>query len=177
MKPLSEYIVEAIGDKLGQGAEGEVFDAGDGKVKKVFHRGRVPVTYQLLLAASKHGDIKVLPKVFEVGDDYIIRENCTPYTNKCKKYWKVITWKPFTNDKRQIWQMVRDGEWWMDFETGNGGTHIRMATPGITGEVIDWLLRLQYELSQVCGDNAGLGDLAEKNLGETPDGRVVMFDF
>lgn len=176
MKPLNTYINEAL-KKLGSGEEGTVYDMGDGKVKKVFHRGLVPVAYQLLLAATKMNAIEVLPKVYEVGKDYVVRENCTPNTSKCKKYWKVITWKPFTNDKRQIWQMVRDGEWWMDFETGKGGTRIRMATPGLTGEVIDWLLRLQYELSQVCGNNAGLGDLAEKNLGETDDGRIVLMDF
>lgn len=176
MQHLYTYIDEAL-RKLGQGAEGTVYDLGDGRVKKVFHNGKVPVSYQLLLAATKYGAIETLPKVYEVGDDYIIREDCTPNTPLCKKYWKVITWKPFTNDKRLLWQMVRDGEWWYDFETGKGGTHIRMAIHGLTGDVIHWMLRLQYELSQVCGDKAGLGDLAEKNLGETKDGRVVMFDF
>ena len=176
MKEISQYITEAL-KKLGQGEEGKIYDMGDGKVKKVFHNGRVPLSYQLLLAATKTNDIEVLPKVYEVGDDYIVRENCTPGTELVKKYWKTMTWKPFTNDSRMIWQMVRDGEWWMDYETGKGGTHLRMALKGITKDVIDWLLRLQYELSQICGDKAGLGDLDEKNLGETEDGRIVMYDF
>ena len=162
MKPLSEYIIESL-KKLGSGEEGTVYDLGDGKVKKVFHRGRVPVAYQLLLAATNMGVIEVLPKVYEVGDDYIIRENCTPNTPLCKKYWKDITSKPIPGDRRTIWQLVRDGE--------------DIPRKGFTGEAIDWLLRLKYELSQVCGNNAGLGDLAEKNLGETDDGRIVLMDF
>ena len=176
MQPLATYLLEAVGDKLGKGAEGTVYDEGNGRVRKVFHRGKVPVGYQLLKAATDMGVIQSLPKVFEIGPNYIIREDCKPGTTKCKKYWKVATTKPFSNDDRQLWQMVQDGEWTYNPDTDKVETKIKMVLSGLTKEVVLWMAHLQYELSQIKPGH-GLGDFAEKNFGETQDGRIVLMDF
>lgn len=83
MQPLSIYISESL-RKLGKGEEGTVYDLGDRRVKKVFSRGRVPISYQLLKSATDMGVIHALPKVYEVGTNYIIRENCRPGTPNVK---------------------------------------------------------------------------------------------
>lgn len=177
MQPLYTYIEEAF-KSLGKGEEGEVFDLGDGRVKKVFKRGRVPLPWQLLYQAWQMGvEIETLPKVFEVGDDYIIREDCTPNTSKCKAIYKTSQSVPFPKSGPDtIYQLVYDGHWWYTPEEGDC-TNIRWAIKGIVKDTIHFLTHLKYELSQICGDRAGLGDFASKNLGETKDGRVVMFDF
>lgn len=176
MQPLYTYIEEAL-RKLGKGEEGTVYDLGDGRVKKVFSRGRVPIPWQLLYQACQSGvEIEALPRVFEVGDDYIIREDCKPMTEKCKKIYKCSQYVPFPKSGPDtIYRLVLDGHWWYTPE--GSGTNIRWAIKGIVEDTIHFLTHLKYELSQVCGDRAGLGDFALKNLGETKDGRVVMFDF
>lgn len=177
MHPLYTYIEESF-KSLGKGEEGEVFDLGDGRVKKVFKRGRVPLPWQLLYQACQMGvEIEALPKVFEVGDDYIIREDCTPNTSKCKSIYKTSQSVPFPKSGPDtIYQLVYDGHWWYTPEEGLR-TNIRWALKGIVKDTVNFLVHLKYELSQICGDRAGLGDFALKNLGETKDGRVVMFDF
>lgn len=176
MQPLYIYIDEAL-RKLGKGEEGTVYDLGDGRVKKVFSRGHVPIPWQLLHKACQFGaDIIALPKVYEVGNDYIIREDCTPNTAKCKAIYKTSQFVPFPKSGPEtIHQLVLDGMWWYTPE--NSGTKVRWALKGIVKDTIHFLTHLKYELSQICGDRAGLGDFALKNLGETKDGRVVMFDF
>ena len=175
MKNLSEYITERIGDRLGRGMEGEIYDEGNGRVRKVFHNGKVPISYQLLKSASEHGDVTALPKVYEVGDDYIIREGCKPTTIKCREYWSIANSKPFNNDL--LWRMVQAGDWWYDPDEDKVCSRIRAIIRGRLKEVIEWLCHLKYEISQVKGDKFGLGDFALKNLGETDDGRVVLMDF
>lgn len=161
MQPLSIYINESL-RKLGKGEEGTVYDLGDGRVKKVFSRGRVPLAWQLLYRACEMGvEITALPKVYDLGEDYIIREDCKPNTPKCKAYYKV------SQDR------LTDNTVYRDVLDGNIPTHLK----GIYREVVPWLCKLKYELSQVGGEHAGLGDFALKNLGETKDGRVVMLDF
>lgn len=174
MQPLYTYIDEAL-RKLGKGEEGTVYDLGDGRVKKVFKRS-VPIAYQLLKSATDMGVIYALPKVYEVGDDYIIRENCTPNTPKCKEYYKLSQTSPWVGHDSAM-RLVLDGHYWYDADHNRICTNIRGTIRGKMNEVIEWLACLKYELSQVCGSRAGLGDFALKNLGETEDGRVVMFDF
>lgn len=176
MKSLSEYITESL-KKLGKGEEGTVYDLGDGRVKKVFFRSHVPISWQLLYQACQAGvKIEALPKVYEVGDDYIIREDCKPMTEKCKKIYKCSQYVPFPKSGPDtIYRLVLDGHW--NFDGEKTTTDIRWALMGIVKDTIHFLTHLKYELSQVCGDRAGLGDFALKNLGETDDGRVVMFDF
>lgn len=177
MQPLYTYIEESL-KKLGKGEEGTVYDLGDGRVKKVFSRGRVPIPWQLLHQACQAGvEIEALPRVFEVGDDYIIREDCTPNTPKCKEYYKLSQTSPWVGHDSAM-RLVLDGHYWYEADhLGRVCTNIRGIIRGKIGDVIDWLAHLKYELSQICGDRAGLGDFALKNLGETKDGRVVMFDF
>lgn len=171
MKSLISYILESF-KKLGSGQEGTVYDLGDGKVKKVFHRGKVPMVYQLMKSATDFGELTCLPKVYEVGDDYVIRENCTPNTQKCKVYFKVSQISPWVGHDSCMDLVLKGHYWW------NGGlcTDIRGIIRGKFKEVIDWLVRLKYEISQVSGQEIGLGDFALKNLGETSDGRVVLID-
>ena len=176
MKTLNTYIVEALGTRLGKGAEGVVYDIGDGKVRKVFKRGNVPLAYQLLKAATDYGVIQCLPKVYEVGDDYIIRENCKPNTPKCKEYYK-ISQTAIYNDSDKLYWEVLNGNYWYDPDKDNYFSNIKGIIRGKQQEVMQWLCRLKYELSQVCGERAGLGDFGLKNLGETNDGRVVLMDF
>lgn len=173
--PLSTYVVEAL-KKLGSGEEGTVYDIGEGKVRKVFKRGNVPLAYQLLKAATDYGVIQCLPKVFEVGDDYIIRENCKPNTPKCKEYYKISQVKHYSNGDTLYWE-VMNGNYWYDPDKDAYYSNIRGIIPKKHQEVMQWLCRLKYELSQVCGERAGLGDFGLKNLGETNDGRVVLMDF
>ena len=175
MTPLSTYVVEAL-KKLGSGEEGTVYDIGDGKVRKVFKRGNVPLAYQLLKAATDYGVIQCLPKVYEVGDDYIIRENCKPNTPKCKEYYK-ISQTAIYNDSDKLYWEVLNGNYWYDPDKDNYFSNIKGIIRGKQQEVMQWLCRLKYELSQVCGERAGLGDFGLKNLGETNDGRVVLMDF
>ena len=175
MTPLSTYVVEAL-KKLGSGEEGTVYDIGDGKVRKVFKRGNVPLAYQLLKAATDYGVIQCLPKVYEVGDDYIIRENCKPNTPKCKEYYK-ISQTAIYNDSDKLYWEVLNGNYWYDPDKDNYFSNIKGIIRGKQQEVMQWLCRLKYELSQVCGERAGLGDFGVKNLGETNDGRVVLMDF
>lgn len=176
MTPLSTYVVEAL-KKLGSGEEGTVYDIGDGRIKKVFKRGNVPLAYQLLKAATDYGVIQCLLKVFEVGDDYIIRENCKPRTSKCKKYFDTLQAIPFENSNDNLYWMIMNDTWYWDPDKECVKSKIRMATTKIQTEVIEWATRLKYELSQICGERAGLGDFGLKNLGETNDGRVVLMDF
>lgn len=157
MQTLFTYISESL-RKLGKGEEGTVYDLGSGRVKKVFSRGRVPLSYQLLKSATDMGVIYALPKVYEVGDDYIIRENCTPNTPKCKEYYKVSQHR---RNGETLYRMALDNK--------------RPKLDGIDKEVYKWMVRLKYEISQLGG--YGLGDFALKNLGETKDERVVMLDF
>lgn len=174
MRPLSEYMMEAM-KKLGSGEEGTVYDMGDGRVKKVFKRN-VPIAYQLLKSATDMGVIYALPKVYEVGEDYIIRENCTPNTPKCKEYYKLSQTSPWVGHDSAM-RLVLDGHYWYDAKHDRVGTNIRGVIRGKMLDVIDWLACLKYEIEQICGKTAGLGDFAEKNLGETQDGRVVLMDF
>ena len=175
MRPLSEYISEAL-KMLGKGEEGKVYDLGDGRVKKIFKRGRVPMTWQLLMQAQQMG-VKTLslPTVYEVGPDYVIREACTPNTKKCRDFYRITMSKPFTNDD-SIYRMVLRDMWKYDDKTGGITTAVRMSTPGILGEVIKFLCHLKYELTELTG-HPTLGDFKQENLGETKDGRVVMMDF
>ena len=175
MQPLYTYIEESL-KKLGKGEEGAVYDLGDGRVKKVFSRGRVPISYQLLKSATDMGVIYALPKVYEIGEDYIIREDCTPNTPKCKEYYKLSQTSPWVGHDSAM-RLVLDGHYWYDADKNCTCTNIRGIIRGKMNDVIEWLACLKYELSQICGDRAGLGDFALKNLGETKDGRVVMFDF
>jgi hypothetical protein len=176
MRHLHTYITEAL-RRLGGGEEGVVYDLGNGKVKKVFSRGRVPIPWQLLYQACCAGvDIVALPKVYEIGDDYIIREDCTPNTARCKAFYKTSQYVPFPKSGPEtIYRLVLDGYWWYTPE--GFGTNICWALKGIVKDTIHFLTHLKYELSQVAGPHAGLGDFALKNLGETKDGRVVLFDF
>ena len=176
MKSLFEYINESL-KFIGKGTEGEVFDIGNGRIKKVFRRGRIPIAWQLLYQAQHMGvEIKTLPKVYEVGANYIIRENCTPNTPKCKEYYKLSQTSPWVGHDSTM-RLVLDGHYWYDADKNCTCTNIHGIIRGKMNDVIEWLACLKYELSQICGDRAGLGDFALKNLGETKDGRVVMFDF
>lgn len=175
MRPLSEYINEAL-RLLGKGEEGKVYDLGDGRVKKVFKRGRVPMTWQLLMQAQQMG-VKTLslPTVYKVGPDYVIREACTPNTKKCRDFYRVTMSKPFTNEDI-LYRMILADRWKYDDKTDSVVTGIKMSTPGILGEVIGFLCHLKYELTELTG-HPSLGDFKPENLGETKDGRVVMMDF
>ena len=175
MRRLAEYMVEAL-KKLGSGAEGAVYDLGDGRVRKEFHKGRVPLAYQILKIATDNNDIQCLPKVYEVGPDYIIRENCKPNTPKCKEYYKVAMSPVYVGHDTLYWGVMNE-DYWYDPDKDAYFTRIKGIIRGRQLEVKDWLCRLKYELSQIKGENAGLGDFALKNFGETDDGRVVMMDF
>lgn len=174
MKNLYLYIEESL-KRLGKGEEGIVYDLGDGKVKKVFHRGKVPMVYQLMKSATDYGVIECLPKVFEVGDDYIIRENCKPGTKKCKEYYKLSQCNPWVNTESCM-NLVLNGHYWYDPDNNSYYTDIKGIVSKPLMEVINWMVRLKYEISQVTGQEIGLGDFALKNLGETSDGRVVLMD-
>lgn len=174
MVPLFTYINETL-KRLGSGEEGIVYDMGDGRVKKVFKR-KVPLSYQLLKSATDMGVIYALPKVYEVGENYIIRENCKPGTPKCKEYYKLSQTSPWVGHDSAM-RLVLDGHYWYDADKNCTCTNIRGIIRGKMNEVIEWLACLKYELSQVCGKIAGLGDFALKNLGETEDGRIVLMDF
>lgn len=147
--------------RIGHGEEGTVYDLGNGRVKKVFSRGRVPLPYTLLKHAAEHGDITALPAVYETGGDYVIREYVQPQTKKCSEYYRI--------------SQTRYGGTTMYRHVLDGAVPHGMSARERT--VYEWLKRLQYELSQVCGPTAGLGDFALKNLGETNDGRVILYDF
>lgn len=175
MQPLVTYLLEAIGDKLGKGVEGIVYDEGNGRVRKVFHRDKVPVCYQLLKAATDMGVIHTLPKVYEIGPDYIIREDCKPNTPKCKEYYK-ISQTAIYNDRDKLYREVLNGNYWYDPDKDEYFSNIKGIIRGKQREVMQWLCRLEYELSQIKPGH-GLGDFAEKNLGETGDGRIVLMDF
>lgn len=123
MKPLSGYMGEAL-KKLGSGEEGTVYDIGDGRIKKVFKRGNVPLAYQLLKAATDYGVIQCLPKVYEIGDDYIIRENCKPNTPKCKEYYK-ISQTAIYNDRDKLYWEVLNGNYWYDPDKNNYFSNIK----------------------------------------------------
>lgn len=175
MKSLSEYIAEKAGNILGKGAEGTVYELPDNKIKKVFKSGKVPLQYQLLHQASKFADIQCLPKIYEFGSDFIVRDNLKFGTQKCKKYYEISQKSPWSNQDSCM-RLVLDGHYWYDPDKDCVCTNIRGIIRGIYSEVIDWLARLKYELSQVAGEHAGLGDFAFKNLAETSDGKVVLAD-
>lgn len=165
MKPLHTYINEVL-KKLGSGEEGTVYDIGDGKVKKVFHRGRVPITYQLLKSATDMGVIQCLPKVYEVGENYIIHENCIPNTPMCKEYYKPSQTSPWTGHDSAM-RLVLDGHYWYDTDHDKLYSNIRGVIRGKMKEIIEWLTHLKYEIEQVCGPTSGMGDFAGKNMGGT----------
>lgn len=158
MQSLSIYISESL-KRVGRGAEGIVYDLGDGTVKKVFYRGTVPLSWQLLYRAQQMGvKTRTLPVVYEVGEDYVIRENCKPKTSKCREYYKASQHR---RNGETLYRMALDNK--------------RPKLDGTDKEVYKWMVRLKYEISQLGG--YGLGDFALKNFGETKDGRVVMLDF
>lgn len=159
---------------LEKGQKGVAYDIGNGKVKKVFKRGRLPISYQLLFAAKDF--VECLPAIYEIGDDYIIRDDLKFNTQKCKQYYKIATSKPFANEDT-IYRMVLDGKWEYDPNTNTIISKTKITPTDPIKNIIEWMARLKYELSQICGNKAGLGDFALKNLAETSDGRIVLADF
>lgn len=161
---------------LGKGEEGACYLMDDGNIKKVFHRGIVPVSYQLLYQASNFVSLQTLPKVTELNDDYIVREPVKPKTPLCRKYYKIATTYKLPNGMFMYKYVMNNGYYDPDKDLV-----VDEFNDQIEGKdeqtVWKWLYMLKYELSQIKGANAQLGDFGLQNFGETNDGKVIMFDF
>lgn len=173
MKNLYSYITESL-KNVGSGAEGTVYLQDDGRIRKVF-KHRLPITYKLLYQASQFYDLKALPKIYEIGDDYIVRDNCKLMTPKCKKYYDIATKTKFGTETKMIHWVNKTGEY--DPETERITTNYRGVVSGDAAKVLEWLYILKYELSQIGGEHYGLGDFKLENLGEDSGGNIKLIDF
>lgn len=173
---LNEKSNNENGKFLGKGEEGACYLMDDGNIKKIFHRGVVPIAYQAIYQTRNFYKVETLPQVYEVGDDYIIRESVKPKTSLCKKYYKIATTYDMGSNIPMFRWVMQHG--YYDPDTNS----VISCWKGVMRdkdaiEVFEWLYKLKYELSQVAGEHAGLGDFGIQNFGETKDGRVIMFDF
>lgn len=175
MDMLRRQPLDRIKRILGAGGEGMVYDLGNGSVLKVlwdvdFLSSRKHMLQILRDMLGKH--FETLPDIYKVTDEYIIREDCTPDTRKCHRYYDIATTKFPGLEK--VGGTMEQG-------IARGYIYdVNVAVPKTkeVQEVRRWLLRLKKELASVGYEpTTNFGDFKPANLGETKDGRVVYFDW
>ena len=175
MDMLRKQPLDRIKRILGAGGEGMVYDLGNGSILKVlwdvdFMSSKKHMLRILRGMLGKH--FETLPDIYRVTDEYIIREDCTPGTRKCHRYYDIATTE-FPGLEKVGYTMERG--------IARGNIYdVNMAVPKTkeVQEVLQWLLNLRKELTTVGYEpTTNFGDFKPANLGETKDGRVVYYDW
>ena len=172
---VKKQPLERVRRILGAGGEGMIYDLGDNKVMKMMF------DVDFLGDRSKHFEafksmvgkrFETLPNIYKVTKNFIIREDVTPYTPKCKNYYNIATTR---------YPGLEDVGGTMEKGFARGKIYdVNVAVPKTkeVQEVRKWMLALRRELSSVGMDiRVNYGDFKLANLGETKDGRVVYFDW
>ena len=172
---VKKQPLERIKRILGAGGEGMVYNLGDNKVLKMMfdvdflgdRNKHIAICKSMI---GKH--FETLPDIYKVTGDYVIRDDVTPSTPKCKEYYKIATTK---------YPGLEDVGGTMERGFARGKIYdVNIAVPKTKEiqEVRKWLLKLRNELYTIGMEiKNNYGDFKPANLGETKDGRVVYFDW
>jgi hypothetical protein len=155
----------------GYGSEGFVYDIGN-DIIKIYYSGKLPDDVMRLAELSKRTELYALPKIKRSGKSWIMRENYKTNTKKVKDFYTILfgstEYDMYDYPEDCIYSKYLDGE-----------TYDKSGYTDDEKEVIDWLDSLDYELREFVGPkySADRADLTLKNLGESKDGRIVLFDW
>jgi len=160
---LSQIPLDRVTRGMGAGSNGVVWEIDKDKVIKLFYGDHIKQQDKIFIDYCYKHPSKVFPKIYKIGDNWVVMEKLKTFTPKLKKWFEYIDDKKF--DGKTIFH-------WVDEK--NVDVNI---FDDFGRDVYSWCIECKNEIKNIKSPYvAWPGDLFIKNCGERDNGEIVFFD-
>lgn len=160
---LSQIPLDRVTRGLGAGSNGVVWEIDKDKVIKLFYGDHIKQQDKIFIDYCYKHPSKVFPRIYKIGDNWVVMEKLKTFTPKLKKWFEYIDDKKFGG--KTIYQWVNEK-----------GVDINIFDD-FGKDVYNWCIECKEEMKNIKSSYVSWpGDLFIKNCGERDNGEIVFFD-